>query len=671
MMKRIFVYGTGVNAVRYLQEVKKDRKIKVVGILDRHHLSGQMEGVPIVSWEDIQPGCGERIVIAANPKFYKEIYVRILPYAVANGLEIYTTCNQNLTAYFGLQARIRGTIHAMDEETIRELVQNAEVISFDIFDTLLMRMVVNPVDIFKLVEIKARKIGIDLRDFYKVRREAELAVNGRDINSIYEGIKSTLELSEYEKNTLLNLEIETESEMITPRWHIKKIFDECVAKGKTIVLSSDMYLTTELLEKLLTNKGITGYERLYVSCEQGMSKVGGLLKRVKGDFPECKIVHVGDDWDADIKAAWAAGMNAVYIAKAYELALATPLGACVGHIKSIAESIIVGEIICKLFDNPFTEDLSVDHLEIFAKLCLLPIVIQYMHLLNKCVCEKRYGAVLFIARDGYFFKNCYDVLREEDIIQGPDSKYILCSRKLAIRTGMQNEEDIREIMDIYEINDHDVHTEGIFGVLWDKGMDAQTFYTEVLEHSRKTRAGYLKYLGKMGVAPDTAYLYCELDGQGTGYYWLNQLFEQDMDSLYLIRQHVRERYDRIQMPTAYIHLKSGGYSSLLEHVAILEMIFTSPGLSVIDVNSEGKAEFAKETRTAGQIKLVEQIHALLIEQTKSFFKIIPIENAMMSPSIVERLFEISSEIKLSGECEKLAEASLFDEVIEVSLPAFT
>ncbi len=671
MSKRIFVYGTGVNAVKYLQEVKRDPQIKVMGILDRYHLSGQMEGVPIVSWEDIQPGSGERIVIAANPKYYKEIYVRILPYAVANGLEIYTTCNQNLTAYFGFQVRTRGMVDSMSEGTIRGMIQDAEVISFDIFDTLLMRKVVNPVDIFKLVEIKARRIGINLKNFYKVRREAELAVNGRDIHSIYKEIKSISGLSECEKNTLLNLEIETESEIIMPRQYVKKMFDECVAEGKTIVLSSDMYLTTGLLEKLLTNKGIIGYKWLYVSCEQGMSKVGGLLQRVRDNFPGCKIVHVGDDWDADIKAAAAAGMNPIYIPKAYDLALTTPLGSCVGHIKNISDSIMVGEIICKLFDNPFTGDLSVEHLETFVKLCLLPIVVQYMYLLNKCICEKQYEAVLFIARDGYFFKNCYDVLRETGIMHGPDSKYILCSRKLAIRTGMQDEKDIREIMDIYGIDEYDMRTEGIFGVLWKPEMDVQTLYTEVLEHSRKTREGYLKYLEEMDVALDKAYLYCELDGQGTGYYWLNQLFEQNMDSLYLIRQHVRERYDRIPMPAAYIHLESGGYSSFLEHVAILEMIFTSLGRSALDADSEGKIVFAKESRTESQIKLVERIQDILMEQTKSFFDIIPIENAMMSPFMVERLFEISSEIRLSGECEELAEASLFDEVIEVSLPAFT
>lgn len=671
MSKRIFVYGTGVNAIRYLQEVKQDQKTKVVGILDRYHLSGQMEGVPIVSWEDIQPGSAERIVIAANPKYYKEIYTRILPYAVANELEIYTTCNQNLIAYFGFQTRIRRMIHSIDEGTIWGMIQDAEVISFDIFDTLLMRKVINPVDIFKLVEIKARKVGIELKNFYKMRREAELAVNGKDINSIYQEIKNISGLSEHEKNTLMNLEIETESEMITSRQYVRKMFDKCVAEEKIIVLSSDMYLTTGLLEKLLTQNGIIGYKRLYVSCEQGMSKVGGLLKKVRNDFLGCKVVHVGDDWDADIKAATTAGMNAIYIPKAYDLALMTPLESCVGHIKNISDSIMVGDIICKLFDNPFTKDLSVERLEIFARLCLLPIVVQYMHLLNKCVCEKRYEAILFIARDGYFFKNCYDVLREAGIIHGPDSKYILCSRKLAIRTGMQDEEDIREIMDIYGMSEFDIHTEGIFGVLWKLGMDAQTFYTEVLEHSQKTRTGYLKYLGEMGVAPDKAYLYCELDGQGTGYYWLNQLFEQDMDSLYLIRQHVRERYDRIQTPTAYIHLKSGDYSSLLEHVAILEMIFTSPGLSALDVDSKGKVVFAKESRVASQIKLVEQIQDILIEQTKNFFEIIPIENAMMSSSIAERLFEISSEIRLSGECEELVEASLFDEVIEISLPAFT
>ena len=64
------------------------------------------------------------------------------------------------------------------------------------------------------------------------------------------------------------------------------------AQGKRIIVTSNMYLRAAQLRELLS---VCGYDldEIYVSCEQGCSKLHGVLqKKLSGQFAGHSVIHI-------------------------------------------------------------------------------------------------------------------------------------------------------------------------------------------------------------------------------------------------------------------------------------------------------------------------------------------------------------------------------------------
>lgn len=84
--KNILVYGTGARARDLISILQRKG---IAGILDRVRDSGEVLGVPVLRWEDIQPGTADAIIIAARPQFHREIYERIAGQCIRLGLAVF------------------------------------------------------------------------------------------------------------------------------------------------------------------------------------------------------------------------------------------------------------------------------------------------------------------------------------------------------------------------------------------------------------------------------------------------------------------------------------------------------------------------------------------------------------------------------------------------------
>lgn len=84
--KHILVYGTGVRAQDLINTLQGKG---IVGILDRTRDSGEILGIPVLRWEDIQPGTADAVIIAARPQFHREIYERIAGQCFRLGLAVF------------------------------------------------------------------------------------------------------------------------------------------------------------------------------------------------------------------------------------------------------------------------------------------------------------------------------------------------------------------------------------------------------------------------------------------------------------------------------------------------------------------------------------------------------------------------------------------------------
>lgn len=202
------------------------------------------------------------------------------------------------------------------------------LVSFDVFDTLLLRQVERPADLFEAVGERALAAGLidpGLTPvlFRLAREEAERRARTRvasgevGLTAIHAELRHLL-CETADPAMLAALELEVEAERLFANPLLLDVLRELSATGIPVVLLSDMYLAPADLARLLTGAGIGPelYGRLHVSGAEGCSKRDGGLFRLllasNPGIPPGRILHIGDDPLGDVAMARAAGLAAIH-----------------------------------------------------------------------------------------------------------------------------------------------------------------------------------------------------------------------------------------------------------------------------------------------------------------------------------------------------------------------
>lgn len=92
----------------------------------------------------------------------------------------------------------------------------------------------------------------------------------------------------------------------------KGLFERAKELGKRIVLVSDMYLPSDAIGRILEGCGYSGWERIFVSCEEKVSKQRGLWKTALDylGIPPDRVIAVGDSKLSDFEAPSVLGVRA-------------------------------------------------------------------------------------------------------------------------------------------------------------------------------------------------------------------------------------------------------------------------------------------------------------------------------------------------------------------------
>ncbi len=187
-----------------------------------------------------------------------------------------------------------------------------DVVSFDVFDTLILRPFSEPSDLFILV---GEELGI--MDFCEIRKKAE-----EDARRRSEFLRGSREVTLYDIYEMVEEETGVEAvsgartEFLTERKlcfanpYMLEVFRMVKARGKTVVAVSDMYLPRELMEELLRSCGYEGFDDILVSCDYSCTKrKGGLFDILRKKYRGA-IFHVGDHPRSDVEAARERGIEA-------------------------------------------------------------------------------------------------------------------------------------------------------------------------------------------------------------------------------------------------------------------------------------------------------------------------------------------------------------------------
>lgn len=205
-----------------------------------------------------------------------------------------------------------------------------ELVSMDIFDTVLHRAVKVPQDLF--LEVGRRAVGEGLLDSTMTAAEfaflrAEMEKNARKQKSETEQTTevSFIEIWQQAPGYLLNLqklaalELTIELELSFSNPYLFSLISELRKKRKKISFTSDTYFEQHFIIQLFEKAGITISDtELLLSNERKVDKAGGKLFSdlllMHSDIKPAQILHIGDNLVSDSVQANKLGITSIYLA---------------------------------------------------------------------------------------------------------------------------------------------------------------------------------------------------------------------------------------------------------------------------------------------------------------------------------------------------------------------
>ncbi len=219
----------------------------------------------------------------------------------------------------------------LDEGFIARAMQRAEaadLVSLDVFDTALTRLVDSPADLFAVVEREMeQRIGAAASGLAQAREDAERRARlqahdwGADeigFEAILDTLCALLPSVAPHRALLRDVELEVEARLLVPVPDIVALTRRLLRAGRPFVFVSDMYLPSSFIAERLRAGGYAGWDALHLSAETGATKASGRQWAVvQAHHPgRPRILHIGDDPRADVEIPRGHGVDTLLFDRA-------------------------------------------------------------------------------------------------------------------------------------------------------------------------------------------------------------------------------------------------------------------------------------------------------------------------------------------------------------------
>jgi FMN phosphatase YigB (HAD superfamily) len=492
------------------------------------------------------------------------------------------------------------TASFLDKE-LEALIARASAISFDFFDTLFIRPLMDPEDAFELV---GRRFGIP--DFRARRRAAQTEAFRRmgaaarkeiTLDEIY-GCMAEAKVS---TNELMRAEYGLELTLVKPNPEVFPLFLELVRAGKKVVITSDMYLPGDFFADALRPHGLENVP-VFISADRNATKrdAGELFDVVAAHLqlePDT-ILHIGDNLLADVTRAREKRMMAFH----YKNTRA----AAVEKTASFMTSVAYGMLCASAHETPLSS---------YAELGFVyggAANYGFLEWIRKQAPLDGVDQVLFLSRDGYALQRIAEQQASENL---PRSCYFLGSRTTYTLAAMRDENFDAHIPFLLsgagglapcELLERIGVTPPSPGVMNDLGLGGDVkigpdhyarlasflvaYRKEILKVCARNRRGLFRYLREMGVKPGSRVAVVDVGWNGTTQEAfeaaVRPLMDLDVIGYYFCLADTPDRAKRgaTQKMTAFID-EANTSSKIVEAVyanrVAVEQFFSAPHGSVI------------------------------------------------------------------------------------------
>lgn len=674
LQKDIVIYGLSTETQRVLKEW--DGKYNVIGLLDGYKSEGSQFGYPILDIKDILKKENVAIVVVARPGSCKAIMRRIGASCSENNIAVFDVRGKDLLAESKVVYDFANTECYFKENLIQQ-IRDVEVVSFDLFDTLIARNILWFEDLVEIIEQKLHNRGVDIKDFVQKRISLEKKLScGRSpkLEEIYAELLKDLNVEDFNAFELAELEYRTDCELICPRKDMIGLIHQIKKLGKSVYITTDSYYTKQQIEFLLKQNGIDEIDGIIVSCEYDTKKTEKLFEKLIEAAGTSRIIHIGDDIVSDIESAMAWGLKSFHIYNTEELLDKVGGLGLISDNMNLSDRIRIGMFKTRLFNSPFQfEDsekkITVKDVEDLGYLFIAPIILDFVEWFSEQVDKYKLKNIWFSARDGYLIQKVFALMF-------PDTKsdYFLTSRISAIRAGVESVSDVKYVDDMKYCGGVEDNLKIRFGIdaekidprnVEEKNIGLMRYAKVILNVSREKRINYQKYIEKLNVK-EGGIAFFDFVAKGTCQMYIQRLLKNPIKGLYFLQLEPEYMKNKKLDILPFYTEKERDKSAIYDNYYILETILTSPDASVEEFDQKGNAKYAKETRNDKDINCIEQVQNGILEYVNKYLSILPYNKWEINKKLDEVFLSLIHNVNINNDfTELLIEDPFFNRTTDV------
>jgi FMN phosphatase YigB (HAD superfamily) len=497
---------------------------------------------------------------------------------------------------------------------LRASIARAEAISFDVFDTLFIRPLDEPENVFDML---GEKFGI--HDFRRLRQDAQAQAFRRmqeeGQNEItLNGIYGCLDVLPVSCDALRRAEYELELALTLPNPELVALFKD-VAGRKPVVITSDMYLPESFFKELFRRHGLPDVP-MFISSDQNATKRdrGELFDIVSNTLgiPHPGILHIGDNPFSDIQQAKAKGLSTFHYEGASQRRLVPPASPSAALARGMA----------RIHDVPLPRNSLYDLGFLYGG----PAAIGFLHWIEQQALQDGIDLILFVSRDGYVLER---IARRGDVKLPVPFAYFEGTR-VSFTLAATDETNYAEQIEFLIAGSQDLaptevlerigvplpadHVMADLGLSRDVVLNVETtsrlraflfaYRWEVLKVCRRNRRGLFQYLLAHGIAPGMKIAMVDIGWNGTTveafHDALGKLFDVELTGYYLcLTDHPDCLRRRQKVPLKALISTASVPIDTIERVyanrVAVELFFSAPHYPVIGY----------ERTSDGQVRIIE------------------------------------------------------------------
>lgn len=471
------------------------------------------------------------------------------------------------------------------------LIDGKKVVSFDIFDTLLIRPLVVPTDLFIAIwENTGEDSFVGERINAESRAREKVSSHEITLDEIYGEMPERL-------RPYKEVELNEERSVLHLNPYAFKMYQEAVDAGKTIICVSDMYLPSDFLKSVLESNGYTNISHIFVSGECRCNKGSGELFKhvcdVLGITSE-EMVHFGDNEISDWKKPCELGIDAYLVRKVLDRFTNAP-----ANVK-----------YCQFFANNLTLSGSI-HLALcaeyryngkehygfwrdFAYCVGGPLAFSYIRFVCESAKKHNCDKLFFVARDGNILQKVYNKYFINDY-QIP-SEYVYLTRYVGLTSFLDYFDEPTYIKAILECYLDVVPGLTVSESFEDNKAVYKRYYKDLFKASEKYRNDLTKYILKLADSAEAVAIIDMTTGLMSSYRFAKKILG-DRASLGIFTGTFKDNPDLIYETFAKRHIVGGDDPAL----KLSELLISSPEPPILHVHADGTPVYGKSVGIRNEI----------------------------------------------------------------------